>query len=376
MTDLSVSGSNADNVVVTDHDVLCGRGVSIAKHPGNQRLRALARSRFDASYCTEFSSNEKKALAEEIISHIKNLNPPGRFLRRPGRSNGDRGLDGPWEELSHKEAVKKACQSLRDCNRPDREGYATKVQAPKDVVLSAEDRARTGLSLKERAAIAAMEKDKLERESSNGKSYEDDDVTPSACRRLGSDLRFASATHELCCPFVAVFRPTAIRLPHCTTGYDQPEHREHCYEWATQLIGCGGEPQVRPESSAAEGVTSSSSSTLHGPTGVLPRTGETMTTSPALTSTNVATMPGTVNASAMDPLEPIRIDHHTPHDAFRHAAHLEGTSATMAVPVSASHHSGSPVRGHNIFFEDDCPSSPAGIGGPGDDGLPTASRFV
>lgn len=141
-------------IVVHDHDVLNGRGVNIASHPGNERFRSLINTRQDDSYCTSFTTSEKRALAEEVISHIRKLDPPGRFLKRCGRSQSARGLNGPWEELSHRECVKKTCQALRDCNRQDRQGYADQVKAPTDVRHSANERARTGLSLKEHAAAA------------------------------------------------------------------------------------------------------------------------------------------------------------------------------------------------------------------------------
>jgi len=139
-------------IVVNDHDVLCGRGVNISQHPGNERFRALVNTRTDESYCTSFTTSEKRALAEEIIKHIHSLDPPGRFLKRSGRSQSSRGLNGPWEELSPKECLKKACQALRDCNRTDRSGYAAQVSVPVDVKANAEERASTGLSLKEHAA--------------------------------------------------------------------------------------------------------------------------------------------------------------------------------------------------------------------------------
>lgn len=140
---------------VSDHDVLCGRGVNIAHHPGNERFRTLVTGRHDNMYCTTYSANEKRAVAEEIIRHIKALQPPGRFLKRDGRGQVSRGLHGPWEELTDKEAVKKTCQALRDCNRIDREGYAAGVAAPQDVMMSMKQRAMTGMSGKQQAAAAA-----------------------------------------------------------------------------------------------------------------------------------------------------------------------------------------------------------------------------
>jgi hypothetical protein len=143
--------SGQDLIVVHDHDVLSGRGVNIAQHPGNERFRALVQTRSDAAYCKNYTSLEKKAVAEEIIQHIKRLSPPGRFLKRTGRSKNARGLHGPWDELTDKEARKKTCQALRDCNRNDREGYAAAVSVPVDVIHSSVARQQTGLSNKEYA---------------------------------------------------------------------------------------------------------------------------------------------------------------------------------------------------------------------------------
>lgn len=67
-----------------------------------------------------------------------------------------RGLNGPWEELSHRDAVKKASQALRDCNRPDRETYAQGVAAPQDVQQVFQERSVSGISGKEYAEKAAV----------------------------------------------------------------------------------------------------------------------------------------------------------------------------------------------------------------------------
>ena len=124
----------------------------------NERFRALVQTRYDDNYCTAYTTSEKRAVADEILNHIKALNPPGRFLRRTGRAPTSRGLNGPWEELSDREAIKKTCQALRDCNRSDRTGYAAQVQMPDDVRRHAEHRSSTGLTNKQQAAIAAAQK--------------------------------------------------------------------------------------------------------------------------------------------------------------------------------------------------------------------------
>lgn len=145
----------APPIIVTDNDVLCGRGVNIAAHPGNERFRTLVTTRADASYCDTYSATEKKAVAEELVRYINNLDPPGRFLKREGRGQVTRGLNGPWEELSHRDAVKKAVQALRDCNRHDRATYAQGVTAPEDVQAIANERATSGLTGREHASKAA-----------------------------------------------------------------------------------------------------------------------------------------------------------------------------------------------------------------------------
>jgi hypothetical protein len=68
----------------------------------------------------------------KMVNIIQNLNPPGRFLKRinnsdPFIASSDHislsihatRLDGEWEELSDERAIHKACQVMRDLNRPD-----------------------------------------------------------------------------------------------------------------------------------------------------------------------------------------------------------------------------------------------------------------
>jgi hypothetical protein len=139
---------------VHDHDILSGRGAFVNGHIGNNRLRILAQERkiqFDSGNYTE-----KRALATEIVQIIKALEPPGRFLKRVkgAPKEGDdeqptintiiqqqqqqqeepvkiqnetgewvlppKGLDGTWQELSDEKAIHKACQVMRDIDRPDR----------------------------------------------------------------------------------------------------------------------------------------------------------------------------------------------------------------------------------------------------------------
>lgn len=91
-------------------------------HKGNQYLRQLAMARkaqFDSG-----TYSEKRLLATEIVSAIKDLDPPGRFLRRlskpPGKDLESATLSSSWEELDVEKSIHKACQVMRDIDRQDR----------------------------------------------------------------------------------------------------------------------------------------------------------------------------------------------------------------------------------------------------------------
>lgn len=112
---------------VHDHDVLSGRGAFVNGHIGNSRLRTLAlerKAQFDSGNYTE-----KRSLATEIVQIIRALKPPGRFLKKvtpkPGSEKDSdkdaaKALEDGWEELSEEKAIHKACQVMRDIDRPDR----------------------------------------------------------------------------------------------------------------------------------------------------------------------------------------------------------------------------------------------------------------
>ena len=65
------------------HDVLSGRGAYVNGHVGNARLRKMAverKTQFDAGNYTE-----KRQLASEIVTVVKSLDPPGRFLKKASK---------------------------------------------------------------------------------------------------------------------------------------------------------------------------------------------------------------------------------------------------------------------------------------------------
>lgn len=194
---------------VTHHDVLGGRGVSIAQHAGNERFRALVLSRADADYCSTYTAEEKRAVAEEIVDHINSLDPPGRFLKRPkgygsgsnrggtSRSASASNLAGPWEEISRNEAIKKTCQALRDCNRRDRTGYGVSVVAkilPPDVGELFQTHAQSGLTKKQLAEQAAeTSKRKAQEEEEEQQQQE---IASAVLATTMADLLVPPALHQ------------------------------------------------------------------------------------------------------------------------------------------------------------------------------------
>jgi len=57
------------------NDVLCGRGVNIAQHPGNDLFWTLVNAKRDLKVMA--AAFEKREEEQGIIAHIKGLNPPG-----------------------------------------------------------------------------------------------------------------------------------------------------------------------------------------------------------------------------------------------------------------------------------------------------------
>lgn len=129
---------------VHDHDVLAGRGAFINGHAGNKRFRELAVERkapFEAG-----SYSEKRTLASEIVHIIRSLDPPGRFLKQvtveAAEADGEslvEDIEGSWVELSDDKAIHKACQVMRDLDRPDRVGGRPKRGKAKSDEEAAKD---------------------------------------------------------------------------------------------------------------------------------------------------------------------------------------------------------------------------------------------
>mmetsp|Transcript_23196 Transcript_23196/g.40815 ORF Transcript_23196/g.40815 Transcript_23196/m.40815 type:complete len:697 (+) Transcript_23196:76-2166(+) len=87
------------------HDVLCGRGVTTNRHPGNESFRRLVGLNKEM-YVTS-TKRQKMAISRSIVEAVRSLDPPGRFLDKDPQT-------ALWYDIGHKKAVEKTSQALRD----------------------------------------------------------------------------------------------------------------------------------------------------------------------------------------------------------------------------------------------------------------------
>lgn len=80
-----------------------------------RELGLAHKSDFDAG-----SFTDKRSLATQIVSIIRGLDPPGRFLRHAKTLIFEERNASEWEELDLESSIIKACQVMRDISRLDR----------------------------------------------------------------------------------------------------------------------------------------------------------------------------------------------------------------------------------------------------------------
>lgn len=88
-----------------EHDVLCGRGNFVNYHPGNEYYRSLVK-KFFMRYVA-CPKSDKPKFAAMIYSDIRNLSPPGRFLKQDPETH-------LWSDIGEKKAIDKTRQALRE----------------------------------------------------------------------------------------------------------------------------------------------------------------------------------------------------------------------------------------------------------------------
>jgi len=92
------------NIIVTDQDILCGRGGATNHHKGNKRFRDIVGvHRPDYVRAPKV---QKPGVARLIVKAIRSGSPPGRFLKKCA--------DGKWFDIGDKRAAEKASQALRE----------------------------------------------------------------------------------------------------------------------------------------------------------------------------------------------------------------------------------------------------------------------
>lgn len=91
----------------TASDVLCGRGGRINSHRGNIRFRDIVGKSKHEYLAKDTSKLVKAHIAASVVTQIRNLHPPGRFLKIDPTS-------GDWIDIGDDKARKKAGQALRE----------------------------------------------------------------------------------------------------------------------------------------------------------------------------------------------------------------------------------------------------------------------
>jgi len=97
----SLAASVASSVEPSDNDVLCGRGGSSNKHPGNLRFRTLIAAN-KAQYVT-LTKKQKMLLARQIVAVVHESG--GKFLSRE---------QGKWVHVGLPRSLEKTSQALRE----------------------------------------------------------------------------------------------------------------------------------------------------------------------------------------------------------------------------------------------------------------------
>lgn len=106
------------NILVTDYDILCGRGGLTNHHRGNKRFRDIvALHRPDYVRAPKV---QKPSVARVIVRAIRNGDPPGRFLKKDEKT-------GKWIDIGDRKAAEKTSQALREKAEDEQKGS---VQSP------------------------------------------------------------------------------------------------------------------------------------------------------------------------------------------------------------------------------------------------------
>mmetsp|Transcript_22772 Transcript_22772/g.34454 ORF Transcript_22772/g.34454 Transcript_22772/m.34454 type:complete len:341 (-) Transcript_22772:72-1094(-) len=100
-----MSETSEEDIEPHENDILMGRGGKNNQHVGNEKLRGFAR--LESENYRVASKKGKSNISRELVKKVRELDPPGRFLRKNN-------LTGEWEDVGDDIAREKTSQVLRD----------------------------------------------------------------------------------------------------------------------------------------------------------------------------------------------------------------------------------------------------------------------
>jgi len=92
--------------VPNKNDVLSGRGGRVNSHPGNIQFRRLCDEYRTQYLLTTTKKSDKAKIADRLVQRIRNMDPPGRFLKECQES-------GLWGDIGDERARKKTSHAIR-----------------------------------------------------------------------------------------------------------------------------------------------------------------------------------------------------------------------------------------------------------------------
>jgi hypothetical protein len=103
----NASLESSNELTPTEHDILCGRGTSTNKHPGNISYRKMI-ERCKPIYRELLTKDDKRDYSKLVKEHIEQCG--GRFLKKCL-------ILGTWVKMDDNDARKKVSQSLRESKK-------------------------------------------------------------------------------------------------------------------------------------------------------------------------------------------------------------------------------------------------------------------
>lgn len=89
-----------------ENDVLCGRGGLINSRSGNVAFRDIISTKKNMYLSPTTKNADKAHIAASVVAAIRQMNPPGRFLKKDS--------DGFWYDIGDGRAISKCQQGLRE----------------------------------------------------------------------------------------------------------------------------------------------------------------------------------------------------------------------------------------------------------------------